>query len=534
MRRIVAPLVVFSIFVVAGSSRFSTRTVAAAQPSQTGPEVRAAVHHDVSPPLRDIPSAPSARSLTERPLRLTPGERASGPVADGALQSAPAATATPITGLGFAGVGQGDYGFSDQFAPPDTNGAVGATQFVQWVNVDFAVFDKTTGAIAAGFPKAGNTIWQGFGGGCETNNDGDPIAQYDKIANRWVLTQFSVSTTPNLQCVAVSTTSDATGTYNRYAFDYGTDFPDYPKLGVWPDAYYITYNIFANGQTFSGPKVCAFDRTAMLAGAAATQQCFQLGTTVSSLLPSDFDGTVASLPAVGMPNKLARITSASSLQLWDFHVDFVTPANTTLTGPTTIAVAPYTRACNGGTCVPQPSTRQQLDSLADRAMYRFAFRHFADHDAWLLNHSVATSVTRKQVIGSGIRWYELRSTGGGPVSVFQQATFAPDANYRWMGSIAQDKLGNIAVGYSVSSSTTPPSIRVGTRAATDPAGTLGETSVFDGVGSQLRNLSRWGDYSAMTVDPVDDCTFWYTNEYLKTSGTFNWSTRIASFKLPGC
>src|SRR2546425_10285670 len=183
--------------------------------------------------------------------------------------------------------------------PPDTTGAVGATQYVQWVNESFAVFDKATGALLSG-PKAGNSAWVGFGGGCETNNDGDPIVQYDKQANRWILTQFSVSTTPFLQCVAVSTTSDATGSYNRYAFNYGNQLPDYPKLGVWPDAYYVTYNIFTNGQTVAGPKVCAWDRAAMLAGASATQVCFQLGTAVHSLLPSDLDGTTA--PPAGAPN----------------------------------------------------------------------------------------------------------------------------------------------------------------------------------------------------------------------------------------
>src|SRR5207245_1228289 len=200
--------------------------------------------------LRDIPASPRARTLTERPLRPLPGEQAEAPVPDSVVQtSAPLPSLAVSTGLNFAGVGNGDYGFVPNAAPPDTNGAVGATQYVQWVNESFAVFDKTTGAIAAGFPKAGNTLWTGFGGGCETNNDGDPIVQYDKVANRWVFTQFSVSTTPYLQCVAVSTTPDATGTYNRYAFDYGNQFPDYPKLGVWPAAYYLTYNLSTNGQT---------------------------------------------------------------------------------------------------------------------------------------------------------------------------------------------------------------------------------------------------------------------------------------------
>ena len=227
-------------------------------PSPIGPvEVSGAVHADVSAPVRDLvgvaPAASDEKEHKEKPLRVLPNHGNALNQPDGALQgsASPSGPATP--GLGFAGVGQGDYGFSDLYAPPDTNGAVGATQYVQWVNTEFAVFDKTTGAIAAGFPKLGNSLWAGFGGGCQTNNDGDPIVQYDQLANRWILTQFSVSTTPYLQCIAVSTTSDATGTYNRYAFSYGTtQFNDYPKLGVWPDGYYVSYNMFNNGQTFAG------------------------------------------------------------------------------------------------------------------------------------------------------------------------------------------------------------------------------------------------------------------------------------------
>jgi len=496
-------------------------------------EVSAAVHHDLSAPLRGLaPAAPTARRLTERPLRLIGN---SGPdQADGALQSTavgPAIASTP--GLNFAGVGNGDYGFFPNAAPPDTNGAVGATQYVQWVNESFAVFDKTTGAIAAGFPKAGNTLWTGFGGGCEVNNDGDPIAQYDKISNRWVLTQFSVSTTPYLQCVAVSTTSDATGTYNRYSFSYGnTQFPDYPKLGVWPDGYYITYNIFNNGTTFAGSKLCAFDRLAMVAGGPATQECFQLSSAYGGVLPSDLDGATA--PPTGSPNYLLNFGS-NSLNLWKFHADFATPSNATLTGPTSIPVSPFTAACNGGgTCIPQPGTRQKLDSLADRLMYRLAYRVQSNGtETLVVNHSVKASGNRKsQVVG--VRWYELHLSNGSP-SVFQQGTFSPDSTNRWMGSMAMDKVGNIALGYSASSSTVAPSIRYTGRLPTDALGTMqAENTVISGGGSQLANLSRWGDYSAMTIDPSDDCTFWYTNEYLKASGTFNWSTRITSFKLPGC
>ncbi len=468
----------------------------------------------------------------EKPLRPIPQNQIATNGPDTVVQTSANGPAVATTsGLNIAGVGNGDYGFAPNAAPPDTNGAVGATQYVQWVNESFSVFTKSTGAIVPGFPKAGNTIWAGFGGGCEANNDGDPIVQYDKAANRWILTQFSVTTTPYLQCVAVSTTSDATGTYSRYAFGYGTQFPDYPKLGVWPDGYYISYNIFNNGSTFAGSKVCAFDRAAMLAGAAATQQCFQLSTSYGGLLPADLDGTIA--PTSGTPNFFMNFGS-NSLNLWKFHADFATPAKATLTGPTSIAVVSFTPACGGGGCITQPGTSQKLDSLADRLMYRLAYRKFIDgHEALVVNHSVKVSGTKNnQVVG--VRWYEVRNPSGTP-TVFQQSTFSPDSTSRWMGSIAMDKLGNIALGYSASSSSVFPSIRYTGRLATDALNVMqAESSILTGGGSQLPNLGRWGDYSAMTVDPVDDCTFWFTTEYLKASGTFNWSTRIASFKFPGC
>jgi len=306
-------------------------------------------------------------------------------------------------------------------------------------------------------------------------------------------------------------------------------FPDYPKMGVWPDAYYQTFNMFNNAQTFAGAKLCAYDRASMLAGAAASQQCFQLSTSFGGVLPADLDGAAA--PPAGSPNYLLN-RGASSLNLWRFHVDWANTANTKLTGPIGIPVAAYTAACNGGTCIPQSGTRQQLDSLADRLMFRLAYRNFGTFETLVATHSVQVGARRNS--STGVRWYEVRNPAGTP-TVFQQSTFAPDSSYRWMGSVAMDKQGNMALGYSVSSSTMHPSIRYTGRLATDPPSTMqAETSIIEGTGSQLANLSRWGDYSAMTVDPVDDCTFWYTTEYLKASGTFNWSTRIATFKFSGC
>ena len=499
------------------------------------------VHHDVSPPLRDLPKiiqnervriAQEAEPV--RRIPLPPGLKPAtepDPVHQAIALLAPAQLA-PTAGLAFEGLGNGAYGFIVNGAPPDTNGAVGLTvgsinQYVQWVNTSFAVFDKSTGALLAG-PTPGNALWTGFSGGCEMNNDGDPIVTFDKLANRWVFSQFSVSGGPPfLQCVAVSTTSDATGSYNRYSFQY-SNFDDYPKMGVWPDAYYETFNMFDPANNFLGPDACAYDRNAMLMGQRATQVCFQPGNSVGALLPSDLDGTTP--PPAGSPNYMITFGS-NSLELFKFHVDFVTPANSTFVGPVTIPVAPFTPLCGGGTCVPQPGTAQQLDSLGDRLMYRLAYRNFGTHESLVVNHSVAVNSS------GGVRWYELQNPNGS-VSLTQESTFAPNTDFRWMGSIAMDQAGDMALGYSVSSSSTFPSIAVTGRTPSDAANTMQvETVVIAGAGSQASNqqpLSRWGDYSAMQIDPSDDCTFWYTNEYIKTNGIFNWNTRIATFKFPNC
>src|SRR5262252_2307474 len=483
--------------------------------------------HDVSPPLSELarltPAQPnkfSPRVLKVLPTKPVQVPAAAYAVADAALQQPALPPVSANLGLNIEGLGLNQYGFVMQAAPPDTNGTVGATQYVQWVNLEYAVFDKKTGAKVAG-PFPGNTVWAGFGGGCQTNNDGDPIVQYDKMAKRWILTQFSVSTSPLKQCVAVSTTSDATGSYNRYAFSFGNNFPDYPKLGVWPDAYYISFNMFG-AVNFIGADACAMDRNRMLAGQTATIICFQQGGSIDSLLPSDLDGTIQ--PAAGEPGFFVDF-GTNSLRLWQFHVDFTTPANSTFTGPTTLSVSNFSPLCGGGSCVAQPGTTNRLDSLADRLMYRLAYRKFGDgHESLFVNHAITT----------GVRWYEIRNPGAAP-TVFQQGTFAPDSNTRWMGSIAADQSGNIALGYSMSSSSVFPSVFFTGRVPSDPAGSMeSEQLIVNGAGSQTGGLTRWGDYSAMTIDPADDCTFWYTQEYIKANGSFNWNTRIANFKFSTC
>ena len=489
--------------------------------------VRRAVKHDLSPPLRSIPalrapaSAPRVMHSHRIPRSLVHGQTnqavhgQTDPVVQslaGELLSAGALLNPPKAGVNSDGVG------ANGWTPPDTNGAAGATQYVQWVNVEFAIFDKASGALVYG-PSAGNTLWTGFGGPCETSNSGDPIAQYDKIARRWVLAQ-PVYEPPYMYCVAVSTTSDATGSYNRYSFSFDS-FPYYPKLGVWPDAYYASFNLF--GPYAWGAEVCAFDRNAMLAGDAATAQCFLPGATTGawSLLPSDLDGS--RLPPAGAPNYFLSL-NYNSLDLWQFHVDWAAPANSTFTGPTNLPVAPFDEAC----CIPQLGTSQQLDTLSDRLMYRLAYRNDGHHESLVANHSVMAGSV------AGVRWYELRSPGASP-TVYQQGTYAPDdGNYRWMGSIAMDKAGDLALGYSVSGDNMYPAIRYTGRTRHDPLGTMeSETSIVEGAGSQQTGIGRWGDFSSMAIDPVDDCTFWYTNEYLQSDG-WNWSTRIASFQFPSC
>jgi len=424
-------------------------------------------------------------------------------------------------------------------APPDTTGDVGPNHYVQWVNLRYSVYTLTrdlsnniTGFnLVAGFPKNGNVLWQGFGGRCQSDNDGDPIVQYDQLADRWILTQFAVSATPYTQCVAVSTSGDPTGTYNRYSYSFNRDFNDYPKLGVWPDAYYITYNMFKNGRSFSGNKVCALERDKMLIGASARQLCAQTSNSQHSLEPSDLEGTV--LPPAGTPNLLLSMTS-TAVNFWRFAVNW-TAGTGTLTGPTPIAgVAAFSRTCGGGACIPQPGTSQVLDSLADRLMYRLSYRNLGIREALVINHSVASGG------GSGIRWYELQNAIGQTMAsatpvIRQQGTFAPTSAFRWMGSAAIDKTGGIAVGYSISSTAIKPSIRYAYRGPLDALGTLGnETTILDGNGSQLPNLARWGDYSTISVDPVDGCTMVFTTEYLPANGTFNWNTYIHTFKLSTC
>ena len=498
-----------------------------------------AVGHAVSPPLYQIPPSPPEQAARHViPLRPThPVPLPFAPRLDPALQQP--GTANPLAataGAGFLGIGEGLGSFSVGYVPPDTNGAAGATQYVQWVNASYAVFNKSTGAVEYG-PAAGNTLWSSLGGACAANNSGDPIAQYDKQAGRWVMMQ-PVFTRPYYLCIAVSLTSDATGSYNLYQYPVPNNtkyFPDYPKLAVWPDGYYISFNTF-QGNSYLGPTACVVDRNAMLSGSNASMQCTNpLGGGYGTLLPSDLDGAIPGLsgttaaPPTGAPDYYLNFGS-NSLNLWTFHVDWSNAASSSFSGPVSVSgVAPFNEACGGGACIPQPGTNNTLDSLGDRLMYRLAYRNFGIYQSLVASQSVDTGNGN-----TGVRWYEIRNPGSSP-SVNQQGTYSPDiTNSRWMPSIAMDKVGDIALGYSESSSGMPPSIYFTGRVPTDTLGDLeAETLVTPGVGSQT-TYSRWGDYSSMSVDPTNDCTLWYTTEYLKATGVFNWSTWIVPFTFSGC
>lgn len=491
-----------------------------------------AAHHDTSPPLRDMIRDYNRQHAHDihvghYVMPLLPGP---------ATRHVPANVADGIKGNGFL---PGPVGTTDKLnfdglndtnsdcdcAPPDTNGAVGATQYVQWVNAAFAIYDKNTGALISG-PTAGNALWSGFSGSCATNNSGDPIAQYDKNAGRWVMQQPVFSGAPYKMCYAVSTTSDATGTYNRYEFDFSNVFPDYPKLGIWPasgnNAYFLTVRAFLNGQQFQGSQACGLDRVNMLTGNAATMQCKSISGQ-DGVLPQDFDGTI--LPPSGEDELFVNHSGTNKLQFWRMHVDFANPNNTTLSSATGVTVPTFAQAAN----VPQKGTTTKLDALAGFTMYRLAYRNFSDHEALVATHSVSVNGR------AAVRWYEFRNLSS--PTLFQSGNVKNKTLHFWTGSIAMDKMGNMAVGYSTSSANDFPGITYAGRAATDATGKMkkhagGNTT--NGGGSQTDGLTRWGDYSALSVDPTDDCTMYYTNEYLKTTGSFNWSTKVNSFKFNNC
>lgn len=507
----------------------ATQTGAAPTPVaglQTGREAQ----RDISPPLRDIPpiqpATPpevTARGKPQKKILAVrePREQVVDAVRQLSFNPNLPSLLAPTPSVNFEGVGN-----LDGVYPPDTEGDVGLNHYVQWVNLHFQIWDKQGNSLYG--PARGSTLWAGFGGPCEFSDDGDPVVLYDQLADRWLMSQF-ISTSPYGECVAISTTGDPTGSYYRYFFQFSdTQFYDYPKLAVWPDGYYFTANRFT--YMYLGASAIVLERARMLIGQSATYQEFQVSGAYGPLLPADLDG--ATEPPAGSPGYFAEI-GIDAIHLWRLAVNWANPANTSFTGPASIPVAaynelcPYTRAC-----IPQPGTSTKVDGIGDRLMFRMAYRNFGDHETLVMNHSVNAASLGIQ---AGVRWYEVRDPGGAPF-LYQQGTYAPDNHHRWMGSLAMDRDGNLALGYNISSDTVYPGIRYTGRLASDPLGVLpqGETSLIEGGGSQLGTAWRWGDYSFMAVDPVDDCTFWYTNQYISFTGTAPWKTRIGAFRFPSC
>src|SRR6267143_2139131 len=480
---------------------------AAGMPAPAVPQVLHAERSDVSAPLTLLTAA--ARDEDEReeegPRRVPHEVQAAPPARDPVLQASVAPLLLPRTATSFDGIGAGfagvnGRGFEVWGVPPDPQGDVGPAHYVQIVNASFVVFGKDGRALLGPVPT--RTLFAGFGGDCETRDDGDGIALYAPLADRWLIAQFAIGKGADRryhECVAVSRTADPTGQWARYDYAYA-DFHDYPKFGVWPDGYYVTYNTFATTS----------------------------GNNVSGIAPADLDGTVP--PPAGEPNTAVGF-KGGALMLYRFRADWSGSFDSFIE-PVALPVAPFAEACfsaRNGACIPQPGMEAKaLDSVGDRIMFRAAYRNLGGHDALVVNHSVMVGNV------TGVRWYEIRQPGGTPVLV-QQGTYAPDDSFRWMGSAAMDRAGNIGLGFSISSAAMRPSIGYTGHAASDAPGEMGqgEAIALAGGGSQASTL-RWGDYSNMSVDPEDECTFWYTNEYIPADGVYNWRTRIFTFRLPGC
>lgn len=514
------------------------------QQSSTAPQASTSTRNDVSQPLSAIPPiAPEQGKADPDQNRLnTLGSHTSADGPKDFVDPLWSATADlplldiPAPLQNFDGVNN-----VNGVLPPDTNGDVGPNHYMQWVNLSFAIYSKT-GALLYG-PAAGNTLWSGFGGVCQSSNDGDPIVQYDHLADRWMVSQFALPFFPNgpfYQCIAVSQTGDPTGAWYRYEFQVSANkMNDYPHFGVWPDGYYMSVNQFSAGAlNWSGAGAVVFERAKMLQGLPAQMVYFDLfgvDPNLGGMLPSDLDGPA---PTAGTPNIFAQFDddawgySGDQVQLWNFHVDWTNTSNSTFTQAGVLPVAAFDSSmCNyARTCIPQQGTSAKLDALSDRLMYRLQYRNFGSYQVLLMNHTVDVNSTDR----AGIRWYELRDSGSG-WSIFQQGTFSPDTTQRWVGSIAMDGSGNIGLGYSASSSSMFPAIRYTGRLAGDPSGTMtqGEGTLFNGTGAQTSSFARWGDYSMLAIDP-DGCTFWFTSEYLQTTSSASWRTRIGSFQLPGC
>jgi len=429
----------------------------------------------------------------------------------------------PTVGLSFDGSSDDDnsavLGF--RVVPPDTDGDVGPNHYVQWINSVTEIFDKNGNTLLG--PVAGNIYFQGLGGDCEADNNGDPIVLYDELADRWLVSQFAVSVAPYFMCIAISETSDPTGAYHQYAFPFGNDGPDYPKLGIWGDSYTMTTRDFFNFSSFVGISAVAMDRDAMLAGQPTTMVRFPnaFASISDGPLPADADNAVTG-PALFAAH---GNDSDTTFELWQLNVDWNNPGAATFSALTGVTIPTYDGIVPSAN---QPNG-QVLDDLSNFTMHRANVRDFGTHKSMVANHSVEVSTG---VIG--VRWYEFRNMGAN-WTLYQSGTYSPNSDDRWMGSIAINANSDIALGYSRSSSSLFPSIYM-TGQTADQSGTgvmnVAETLLHAGGGSQS-GASRWGDYSMMSVDPTDDTSFWYTTEYYASTASFDFNTRIVKFDLGG-
>ena len=412
--------------------------------------------------------------------------------------------------------------------PPDTDGDVGPNHYFQMINLSFAIFDKSGNKLYG--PVDNSTLWSGFIGSWTGTNDGDPIVLYDSEADRWMASQFAINTSDGTywELIAISETGDPLGAYYQYAFQFPA-FNDYPHFGIWQDAYYATFNMF--GDYYRGASA-AFERDKMLVGDSTAQMIlFDMpdGSDQNNMLPADFDGPP---PPAGTPNYFINFKddawgyASDRLVIWEFISDWVTPSNSIFQEAFVLDTEPFdSQLCEAPRwrCIDQPNTGVKLEALNDRLMFRVQYRNFGSYTTMVLNHTVDTDGNGL----AGIRWYELRdSLDGDGWEIYQQGTYSPDNLHRWMASIAMNGEGTIAIGFTVSDAvSTFPSIRYTGRNAEAPLGEMNyqEIELVTGRGSQTYN--RWGDYAMTSVDPVDDTTFWHTNEY----SIGGWKTRIASF-----
>jgi hypothetical protein len=430
----------------------------------------------------------------------------------------------------------------------DISLAVGPDHIFEILNSNLAVFTKKgkkyngTGKLLYG-AVPNNTVFAGFGARCGASNNSDSVVRYDQLADRWLIVVPVFTRPPDnpqgpyAMCYAVSATPDPLGSYYRYEFQRPL-FPDYPRPAIWPDGYYNPTSTSDNllPDVITQKHDCIADRTKMLKGLPASEQCVVIDGGVF-MLNTDVDGK--RLPPAGAPNimmstggtQLMKIFEDDGIYFYKVHVDWSDPAKTTVSTPQKIAVAPYHYLCDGqlSNCVSQPGTERRLDSQGDKLMQRLVYRNFGDHESILAEHSVATAVH-----GGGVRWYEFRLNQQRDPVLYQQSTYAPGGFYRWLASMAMDRKGDIGIGYSFGGDPNYTGQRFAARTANDSKGqlTFHESVLAEGHASQTGSL-RWEDYTTVTIDPSDDCTFWFVGNYLK-NGAASSTTRIGSFMVPGC